>query len=133
MFRDYSQKFYKCQYDKGIVKKMIESYRFGEIVVNAKKYTTDIIIFPDGSISSWWRLEGHKVLIEDITQILEKKPDVLIIGTGSSGILKIPKDTKNYIASLNINLISEKTKKACKTFNKLKKKGRVAGAFHLTC
>jgi hypothetical protein len=39
--------------------KMIESYKFGEIIITGKKYDSDLIIYPDHIDSSWWRKEGH--------------------------------------------------------------------------
>ncbi|MDL1969074.1 MAG: hypothetical protein LWW97_11200 [Deltaproteobacteria bacterium] len=35
---------------------MIESYSFGSIVVDGRKFISDLIIYPDGRIeASWWR------------------------------------------------------------------------------
>jgi len=33
---------------------MIESYKFGEIIINGKKYSSDLIIFEDYIYDSWW-------------------------------------------------------------------------------
>jgi len=34
---------------------MIESYSFGQMVIDGQEYTSDLIIFPDRINSSWWR------------------------------------------------------------------------------
>ena len=113
---------------------MIESYSFGEIKIDDKKYTNDVILFPNRISDNWWREEGHSLSKKDIGSIIEKNPDTLVIGTGAYGRLEVPSETKEYIESKDIELIEEKTKKACETYNKLEEKNKkVIGAFHLTC
>ena len=51
---------------------MIESYKFGAIVINGKKYTSDIIVFPEHVIDGWWRKEGHRLHVEDIEDNLAR-------------------------------------------------------------
>ena len=58
---------------------MIESYKFGEIIINGKKYNSDLIILKDRIYDNWWRKEGHNLCIDDIKKIIDKKPDILII------------------------------------------------------
>jgi len=41
---------------------MIESYDFGRIVVNGRKFGSDLIIFPDRVNGGWWRKEGRTLL-----------------------------------------------------------------------
>jgi len=38
---------------------MIESYKFGEILIDGVTYTSDVIIYPDSVDFKWWRKEGH--------------------------------------------------------------------------
>ena len=110
----------------------IESYKFGRMVINGKKYNSDILVFQD-KIIEWWRKEGHVVNIEDIEKILEVKPEILVIGTGYYGLLKVPNEIVNILNSYGIKVIIEKTEKAYQIFNELSKSRNVIGAFHLTC
>ncbi len=113
---------------------MIESYSFGRIVVDGKEYTTDLIIFPDRVKDKWWRKEGHRLHIEDIEEVAEERPDVLVVGTGYSGLMRVPAETKRRIEEMGIELIIQPTKQAYKTYNKLIKSGKEAvAALHLTC
>jgi hypothetical protein len=115
---------------------LIESYEFGAIVINGKRYTSDVIVLAERVIDGWWRKEGHKVHIEDLDEILkqELKPEVLVLGTGYYGLLKIPPEVENTLKSHGIELVAQPTKKACQTFNKILKSNKpVVGAFHLTC
>ena len=123
---------------------LIESYEFGAIVINGKRYTSDVIVLPERVIDGWWRKEGHKVHIEDLEEILkqEPKPEVLILGTGYHGLVKIPREIENTLKSHGIELVAQPTREATRTFNKLlqnnllankSKRKVVVGAFHLTC
>ena len=112
---------------------IIKSYSFGQMIIDDKKYTSDLIIFPDRIKDSWWRKRGHALCREDIEEILSEKPEVLIIGTGFYGIMKVHDDLKKFIREQGIELYVEKTKKAVTLFNKMFRLKKTVGAFHLTC
>jgi hypothetical protein len=115
---------------------LIDSYEFGAIVINGKRYTSDVIVFPEKVVDGWWRKEGHGLCVEDLKEILnhEPKPEVLVVGTGYSGLVKVSPEVRNILKSRGIELFSQPTREAYQTFNNfLKSKKRVAGAFHLTC
>jgi hypothetical protein len=115
---------------------LIESYEFGEMVIDGKRYTSDLIIFPERIVDGWWRKEGHKVHIEDLETILghDPKPELLVLGTGYHGLVEVQIEVRNTLKSREIGLTAQPTKKACQTFNKLLKSNKqIVGAFHLTC
>ena len=55
------------------------------------------------------------------------------MGTGANGLMKIPNDTKQFLESKGIELITEKTKKTCEIYNKCKSKRKIVAMSHLTC
>jgi hypothetical protein len=111
----------------------IESYSFGKIVIEGKAYTSDVIIYPGKVDSSWWRKEGHSLVMDDLQDIISAKPGVLIIGTGFFGLMKVPQETKAKLESLGIEVQAARTGEAVKLFNQLGE-GRIAvAALHLTC
>ena len=115
---------------------MIESYDFGLIVIKGRRYTSDVIVFPERVIEGWWRKEGHRIYVEDLKEILDRepRPEVLVVGTGYYGIVKFSPEVETVLKSQGIELVAQPTKEACQTFNKLLKSNRrIAGAFHLTC
>ena len=112
---------------------MIESYSFGDIEIDGDRYTNDVKIFPDHIEDNWWREEGHSLHPEDIEDVIEESPEVLIVGTGAYGRMKVPEETRDYIESNGIDLITEKSGSAWETYNKLCKKKEVVAALHLTC
>jgi len=111
----------------------INSYSFGKIVIDGKEYRSDVIIFPNRVDASWWRKEGHELNPDDIREIIEEDPEILIIGTGASGLMKVKEETKRILEKHNIRFIIKTTKEACKLFNEESKKKKVIAALHLTC
>jgi len=99
---------------------MIESYDFGRIVIDGREFGSDVVIFPD-RVEGNWRKEGHMLSVSDVRKIVEAKPEVLIVGTGYSGTMKIHPQTEQCLSSSGIELIAAKTEKACKTYNNLSK------------
>lgn len=113
---------------------MIDSYGFGRIVIDGKKYTSDVIIFPNRVMSGWWRKEGHQLNINDLEKVVKEKGEVLIIGTGYSGLMKVPTETKEFMKKEGFELIIQPTREACETYNSLVKlRKKVVAALHLTC
>ncbi|MFQ6123018.1 MAG: Mth938-like domain-containing protein [Candidatus Heimdallarchaeota archaeon] len=112
---------------------MIEAYHFGCIVINGKEYTSDVIIYPDRVDSTWWRSSGHKLYVEDLEDVLREKPDVLIVGMGDPGLMKVLPETEARLKSEGIRLIAKPTEEACSIYNKLLKGKKVIAALHLTC
>ena len=113
---------------------MITDFSFGKIVVNGKAYSDDIKIVRGQVIPEWWRKSGHRVDVEDIADILESGPDIVIIGKGSPGLMKTSTHLRESLEANNIVLIEKKTSKAIEVFNKLFQESRkVAAGFHITC
>ena len=112
----------------------IDSYSFGSITVDGQTYDQDIILLPNRVHTSWHRREGHRLSIEDLSEVIEYKPEVLIVGTGAHGVMEIQAETKQALKQFGIELIENKTAQACDIFNEHIQKGKkVVGAFHLTC
>lgn len=111
----------------------INHYSFGRITIEGRTYTSDVIIYPDHVDSSWWRKEGHYLQAADLTDIVNAKPDVLIIGTGYSGVMAVPKETLEFIRSKGIEVRIERTEKAVELYNSIQKDKKVIAALHLTC
>ena len=70
---------------------------------------------------------------EDLAEVFGEKPEVLVVGTGCYGLMKVLPETESRLRAKGIRLIAEKTGKDFKTYNGLSGSGRAVGAFHLTC
>ena len=111
----------------------IDSYSFGKIVINGKNYTSDVIIYPGRVDASWWRQEGHLLQLADLAEALQAKPDVLVIGTGHDGVMRVPREIIERITAQGIEVKVERTSKAVKVYNDLQGTKTVIAALHLTC
>lgn len=111
----------------------ISAYSFGNITIDGVTYTKDVIIFPDRIVSPWWRKEGHVLRVDDVTDIIDAKLPLLIVGTGYYGTMKIPDATLSQLKTNNIEVIVEHTQQAVHLFNELSSKKKVVVALHLTC
>jgi len=111
----------------------IESYRFGIIIIDGRRYTNDVVIYPDHVDDHWWRQEGHSLSVYDLPGILEEPPEVLVIGQGSPGLLRVPPETRRLLEEAGVEVIAEPTSRACETYNHLRERRRVVAALHLTC
>ncbi|MEW6002497.1 MAG: MTH938/NDUFAF3 family protein [Nitrospirota bacterium] len=111
----------------------IEHYSFGKITIDGKTYTSDVIIYPGRVDSSWWRKEGHSLQIVDLSEVIKAKPQVLVVGTGYSGLMAVPEKTQTYLESKGIEVQVARTEKAVELFNELQKDRIVIAALHLTC
>lgn len=118
---------------------MIESYQFGRVVIDGKTYNQDVIISPEGVYPNWWRKEGHRLLPDDLPEILSRSPDILIIGRGASGMMKVADETESILKEKGIELIvPSTTDEACDEYNRLcidpALRGKmIVAALHLTC
>jgi hypothetical protein len=112
---------------------MIEAYQFGRMVIGGTAYTSDLILLTDKILSSWWRKSGHKLCLSDLEEVVKEKPDILIIGTGAIGMMKVNEEVKQYAQKEGISLIIERTGKAVQTYNHLSGGNKITAAFHLTC
>jgi hypothetical protein len=111
---------------------------FGWAKYNEKIYEYDIIILVDGTVRSRNEEElrrkfgtMHAIGIEEIQILMSGNPEVIIIGTGQSGELKIMQAAKDYIIKNRINVVEGISPKACKYFDNTT--GKKAALIHVTC
>ena len=72
----------------------IKAYDFGQITIDGNTFRNDLKIVGGSIVPDWWRIEGHRLLIADIQDILESKPEVLVVGTGYSGLMSVSEQVK---------------------------------------
>ncbi len=112
----------------------IDSYKFGQIVVDGVSYNSDCLIIGNAVQANWWRKQGHSLAVEDLEPVIIAEPGVLIIGCGASGLMKVPEQTKQVLQEHNIQFEAFNTAEAVERFNELSKESvNVAAALHLTC
>jgi len=113
---------------------MIDTCAFGVMVIDSKTYTSDLIIYPDGRvIDHWHRKSGHRLSSDDIDSLIKSKPEVIVAGMGSSGLMKPEPELERLLQKKSIDFIPEPNEKAIKSFNALLDSKKVSACFHLTC
>ena len=114
----------------------IESYRFGEIVIDGIRYTKDLKIIKGKIFDNWWRSQGHTLRLSDILDVMAAKPSNLIVGTGAYGRMVISSGLSEELKSKGIRIEALPTEPAIQRFNELASQlghENVAIALHLTC
>ncbi len=115
---------------------MIQDYSFGKIKINNKNYNKDLIILKEKIIDNWWREKGHLLQLKDTDNILNIEPEIIIIGTGFFGFMKVSREVIEELNKKGINYYIEKTGKAVKIYNDLIEKfpnKKIVAAFHISC
>ena len=85
---------------------MIDEYTYGCFKINGREFLGDIKI--KNNIPHYWQdMEDRKLKVRDVTELLEQKPDVFVVGTGAGGLLDVGDDVKDYIMSQKLNLNTE--------------------------
>ncbi len=104
------------------------------MVIDGKQYTSDLIIFPDGCVlDGWWRARGHALSADDIADLVDKKPKIIIAGTGVNGRMQPEAHLNAYLEKQGIEFLVGDNVVAVKWFNELKDSGNVGACFHLSC
>lgn len=109
----------------------ITKYSFGSIEINGKSYE-DIKIYKN-QVLPWHYVEHHTVTLQDINDITADI-EILVIGNGQSGLVKVLPEVEEFAEKKKIKLIIAETPKACEIFNDLvRKEKKVAAILHSTC
>lgn len=111
----------------------IDRYDFGHIVIDGVSYRQDVLLWPGGLNSNWWRRHSHLLVLEDVAEALAARPEMLVVGQGQPGRLEVDPALAAYLKERGIELVVLPTREACRVINSLAGKRRLAAALHLTC
>lgn len=110
---------------------MIQAFEYGRITIADKDYTKDVLISPGGDIGISKRENEHVVTMEDIKPLIKEKPEVLILGLGTIGMVKVRPDVKKKVSAQGIKLHAYKTEKAVELYRDLRSQKSTAALIHL--
>ena len=112
----------------------IESFTFGTMVIDGRVYRSDLIIYPDGRVEDGWRRRrGHGLCEEDMAGLITTEPEVIVAGTGVSGMVEPNRGLEKGLLQKGIRFLAVPNEKAVVLFNELNPGKRVGACFHLTC
>jgi hypothetical protein len=98
------------------------------------RYHADLKIVDGRVVPDWWRQQAHVLDVLDVDDILAAAPEILVVGMGQPGMLRVADSLRATLVDRGIELIEEPTAGAAKSFNRFYLEGKhVAAAFHLTC
>jgi len=81
---------------------MIDEYTYGCFKADGKEFLGDLRI--KNNVAHYWEgLEGRKLKIEHINELLKEKPDVFVIGTGAGAMLEVDEEIRKFLISWKIN------------------------------
>jgi uncharacterized protein len=101
----------------------IRAYQPGLIQINDATFTNSIILSPTQLIEYWQPQSATELSADSFTLILDMKPDVLLIGTGSQ-LVFLPVDLYGELINQGIGVELMDTRAACRTFSALSAENR---------
>ncbi len=112
----------------------IDSTRFGSVTIDGKIYDREdnYIVFWDGKILGLHTAGRHLFGRPELEMILEKNPEMIIVGTGDSGLLNVSEEVRSLCREKGIELVEMISREAIIKFNENLDK-RVVAFIHVTC
>jgi hypothetical protein len=110
----------------------IESALFGTFIIDGNKYEGDIVVSWNGEVRD--RQKTHDFTGSEMNGILMSQPDVVVVGTGYSNMLKVAHDAEVAARLEGVDVVVKKTTDAVQEYNKLARLGKkVVAVLHSTC
>jgi hypothetical protein len=110
----------------------IEGYSFGRVSVDGREETRDVIVLPERIVRGWWRKEGHRLVLEDLDEVLDELPECLLVGTGAYGRMRPDPGALETLRARGIEVEVLPTADAVQRYTRLDPR-KTAAALHLTC
>ncbi len=106
---------------------IIRAYRDGAVSVNGQNLCQSIIVTPERLIPDWPPQSFEQLQREHFQIIVELRPELLIVGTGSRQRFPRP-DLMRCLLENNIGVETMNTAAACRTYNIVVAEGRRVAA-----
>ena len=113
----------KLQSDPHSGANTITGYGDGYVEINQTPYAHAVLLSSDGAISAWPAQSFDSLEASHFTQMVELKPELILIGTGSKQRFPKPEVLKSLILA-NIGFEIMDSQAACRTYNILVGEGR---------
>ena len=116
----------------------IDSFEFGSIVIDGRRYGHDVLILPGGIIKrrkgGFWKFGSHVVKKVEIDELLAANPEIVVLGTGTNARVRLASDAELALKELGIDYMVLPSLEASERVNDLLDSGkRVAALIHVTC
>jgi len=112
---------------------------FGSVVIGGEKYRDVLVIEGQVEPREREKLEelfgtSHLVAPVEVSKLISGQPEIVLIGNGQHGALRVSEEVKKQIEKEGIKLVVLKTPQAILQYNKWIKEGKKVNALiHVTC
>jgi len=117
----------------------IDSCGWGNIVIDGQKFGQVVIVkekVKERDDKNLRKLFGttHQIGEWEIKELLSENPEIIIIGTGQAGVLRVDEETREKLERSKAEVKILLTQEAVSEFNRLVSRGkRVNALIHTTC
>jgi len=102
---------------------VIRGYGPGEVAVGRQRYTSSLLVTPDGVVPDWGPNRVAEITARHLLDILSYRPELLILGTGERQDFPSPRLFTDLMdARVGYEVMA--TPAACRTYNILLSEGR---------
>jgi len=113
---------------------VINFFEFGSMDIDGRRYTSDLIIYPDGRVQDGWRRSrGHVLTREDVQTLADAGAEMIIAGTGIHGRMQPEPGLERILGKMGIQFKAGRNDQAVAWYNQHLIKGKVGACFHLSC
>ena len=116
----------------------IEGSEFGNITIDGKTYGHDVIIRLSGKVKKRQKKlskerygTSHIISRAEAKSVFEKGCDLIIIGAGHEGNVRLSPEARDYFENKRCDVILQRTPEAILSFNQ--SKANKIGLMHVTC
>ena len=104
---------------------LISAYADGQVTIRGQQYATSLLVFPHEVIPDWPTINITMLDKAALSNIIEKRPEVFLLGTGKKQIFP---DLRELIPLIDNQIGYEimDNAAACRTYNILLSEGRNA-------
>jgi len=124
--------------DRKSIRPQIDATAFGSITIDGQEIRNDVILRLDGSVQKRKKKlskkvygTSHTISLEEAKYVYEKGAELLIIGTGHSGLVELSDEADRYFKKQGCRVKANATPKAIHVWNN--SGGNVIGLIHVTC
>jgi hypothetical protein len=116
----------------------IDGTRFGSITIEGETFGRDVLIRLSGEVTKRKKKlskavygTSHVVSLEEAEYVFQEGAELLIVGTGQSGLVELSEAVADYFRNNGYRVELLPTRQAIETWNQAE--GAVIGLFHVTC
>jgi hypothetical protein len=128
----------KIKTDSKGTRPQINAAPFGSITIDGQEIRHDVILRLDGSIEKRKkklskRVYGtsHTISLKEAKHVYEKGAELLIIGTGHSGLVELSDEAEKYLKKQGCRVKAKATPQAVHVWNNSSE--NAIGLIHVTC